>query len=277
MLENATRLCEAKFGSLNLREGDAFRSVAQHNAPLAYIEERRRNPLIRPHPASGLARMGTTKGVVHIPDIRADQGFLDGHQGIVLFADTAGARTVLQVPMLKEDDLVGVITIFRQEVRPFTDKQIELVSNFAKQAVIAIENTRLLNELRKSLQQQTATSEVLQVISSSPGELGPVFDKMLENATRVCNAEFGTMLLEEHGAFRHVALYNVPPAFVELVGRDPLVHSPRDGILGRIAGTKQPIHVADLRDEPAYLRGVGSAKLMADVAGARSVLGVPIA
>src|SRR5262249_37192900 len=135
----------------------------------------------------------------------------------------AGARSLLAVPMLKEGKLIGAITIYSTEVRPFTDKQIELVKNFAAQAVIAIENTRLLNELRESLQQQTATAEVLKVISSSPGELGPVFETMLANAVRICGAKFGVMSLREGDAFRVSATHGAPPAFVEQRRQEPLI------------------------------------------------------
>src|SRR5262249_38184836 len=144
-------------------------------------------------------------------------------------ADLAGARTLVIVPMLRENELVGSITIYRQEVKPFTGKQIELVANFANQAVIAIENARLLNELRErtddlteSLEQQTATSEVLEVISSSPGDLEPVFKKMLENATRVCGANFGTMNLWNGETFDNVARHNMPPEFVAFRQQTPI-------------------------------------------------------
>src|SRR5262249_40034739 len=161
-----------------------------------------------------------------------------------------GVRTIVFVPMLKEGALIGTINIYRQEVRPFTDKQIELVKNFASQALIAIENTRLLNGLRESLQQQTATSEVLQVISSSPGELEPVFQAMLENATRLCEAKFGAMYLSEGSAFRIVAMHNVPPAFAEMRRRNPVFrHNPRIA-LGRAATTKQTVQIADVQAEP---------------------------
>src|SRR4029077_1556435 len=134
-----------------------------------------------------------TGWTVHLPDLAATQAYLERHPIMVEAVELGGVRTVVGVPLLKDNELVGVIGIFRQEVRPFTDKQIALVTNFAAQAVIAIENTRLLNELRQSLEQQTATADVLRVISSSPGELEPVFQTMLENATRLCDAPFGNL------------------------------------------------------------------------------------
>ena len=214
MLENAVRICGARFGTLNLYEGDAFRIVAVHNVPPAFAETRLHG-LIRPHPGGGHAELVRTKQVVHIEDIRAQQPYREGDPAVVAVSDVGGARTIVLVPMLKENVLVGTINIFHQEVRPFTNKQIELVKNFAAQAVIAIENTRLLNELHQRtddlselLEQQTATSEVLKVISSSPGELEPVFNAMLANATRICEATFGNLFLSEGPIFRSVAVHS---------------------------------------------------------------------
>src|SRR5262249_21426960 len=184
ILANATRICEANFANIYRWDGDGLSLVATQNTPLAYVEARRRLPM-RPDPKTPLGRMVATRNVVQVADLAADECYIERIPASVAAVELAGVRTALAVPMVKENELVGGVTVYRQEVRPFTDKQIELVANFAAQAVIAIENARLLNELRESLQQQTATSEVLSVISSSPGELDPVFKAMLENATRI--------------------------------------------------------------------------------------------
>jgi two-component system, NtrC family, sensor kinase len=283
MLESATRICEAKFGSMYLREGDAFRIVAMHNAPPAFAEARRLQPLVRPGPGTGLYRVASTKQVVHIADIRAEQPYLEREPLSVTMVERAGARTLLVVPMLKDDELIGNINIYRQEVRPFTDKQIELVKNFAAQAVIAIENTRLLNELRQrtddlseALEQRTATSEVLRVISSSPSELAPVFETMLANAVRLCEANFGTLNLYDNGAFPLAATHKVPNAYIEHRQRHPIINAGPSHPLTRVGVTKQVLQIADMRAEALYLEKDPSFIAMVDLAGARTLFVVPM-
>jgi DNA-binding response OmpR family regulator/putative methionine-R-sulfoxide reductase with GAF domain len=269
MLENATRICEAEFGMLNVYDGDAFRTVAFHNVSPRYVEAR--SGPFRPHPESGLGYVERTKEVAHIEDVRAQRAYLEGNPVVVALADLAGARTLLIVPMLKENELVGTIGIYRQEVRPFNDKQIELVQNFANQAVIAIENTRLLKELRESLQQQTATADVLRVISSSPGELDPVFQTILKSAARICEAKLGNLALFDGSELRMAAFHGAPHAFEELRRRSPTIPL-ENSALGRVAQTKQTIHIADLAAaEERYAKSA-----IATLAGARSFVGVPM-
>src|SRR5215475_419676 len=278
MLANATRLCEAKFGVLFRSEADALRAVALHDAPPLFAEERRRNPVIRPSPDSTLGRAVATKQTVQIADVQDEPAHVDSPSGTTgaQLAKLAGARTVVAVPMLKENELIGAIVIYRQEVRPFTEKHIELVENFARQAVIAIENARLLNELRESLQQQTATSEVLGVISSSLGELEPVFQAMLANATRLCEAGFANLLLSEGDRFRRVSIYNAPPAFAEYWWRTPMVRPHPESALGRTALTKQVVQINDMKTSPAYLKRDPTSVAGAELAGYRTVLAVPM-
>jgi signal transduction histidine kinase len=261
MLENAVRICEASFGNLLLYDGSVFRHVALHNAPQAWAAEQQRDPVPPRRAARVLYRVVDTKQVTHIADMAAE----NPDEPIAIIA---GARTVLIVPMLKENALIGVIAIYRQEVRPFTDKQIELVKNFAHQAVIAIENTRLLNELRESLQQQTTTADVLQVISTSTGELEPVFSAMMENGLRICEAKFGMLLRHSDGAFVAQTMVGAPPALVDALLHKPFTPPPGNP-LGRMLRTKQLVHSVDAASED-------SKPLSAQLAGARSHIVVPM-
>ena len=277
MLENAVRICDARFGNLWLREGNGFRAAAMVNAPVALAAERQRAPVIYPtSPRHVLLRVAATGKAVQVPDL------LDDKEATINVATLGGARTIISVPMLKDGEMVGAIGIYRQEVRPFTEKQIELVSNFAAQAVIAIENTRLLNELRqrtndlsKSLEQQTATSEVLKVISSSQGNLEPVFEAMLANATRLCGAQFGTLSQYDGDKFRNVALHNVPQGYADLRLREPFLPHPQSGV-ARVAATKQLVHIDDLRTQAPYLERDPAVVAIADLAGARTIVLVPM-
>src|SRR5262249_47239623 len=276
MLEKATHVCEANFGIMFRFDDGTARLVASLGVPQAYVEFVERGSY-QPSEHAPVMRAAKTKQIVHVADFTTEYAYaVERNPMAVAGAEIAGIRTLLAVPMLKDNELAGAIAIYRQEVRPFTDKQIELVKNFAAQAVIAIENTRLLNELRESLQQQTATSEVLGVISRSPGELKPVFQAMLENATRICEAKFGTLWQTEGKGYRAVAMHGVPRAYAREREREPVIYPEPEIPLGRLARTKQVLQVEDLRNDESYIKGFRPIVNLADNGGARTLLMVPM-
>src|SRR5262249_11733961 len=256
MLVNAMRICEAEFGHLLLYDGERFRAAYLHNLPPAYRKFWEQGP-VRVTTKLALGRLPQTKEAIQITDLKADRAYGEGDPLRVATVDLGGAKTLLCVPMLKENLLVGAIVIYRQETRPFTDKQVELVKNFASQAVIAIENARLLNELRQrttdlteSLEQQTGTAEVLKVISSAPGNVEPVCESLLANAKRLCSARFGNLGLREGDALRTVAMHGAPPEYTEARRRAPLTRPAADTGLGRVLKTKQVVQIPDIREVP---------------------------
>jgi len=267
MLEKATRLCEAKFGVLFQSEGEALRAVALHGAPALYAEERRRNPVIRPSASTTLGRAMATKQPVQIADVQ-DEPHLMHPLASQALAKLAGARTLLVVPMLKGSELIGAIGIYRQEVRPFTDKQVELVTNFAAQAIIAIDNTRLLNELRESLQQQTATANVLKVISRSTFDLQTVLDTLVESAARLCEADMAAIWRPRGDVFEHLTSYGYSPEHKHYMKTHP-IPSGRGSVSGRTVLEGKVVHIPDVLADPDYT-------LSQQVGGFRTLLGVPL-
>ena len=277
LVESAARLCGAEMANIWRPRDGAYRLTASYGVTARYKESLENKEFlntiaIEPGRGTTVGRVLLERKSVHIHDIQADPDYK--LSGLVALG---GTRTMLGIPMLREGDPIGVLVLVQSAVRPFTDKQIELATTFADQAVIAIENVRLFEEvqartrdLSESLEQQTATSEVLQVISSSAGELKPVFETMLESAVRICGAKFGNLLLVEGDAFRHVALHGAPQAYLEERRRVPVIR-PRPGSdLDRIRSTKQIVHVADMQ-----LEGPATAAIV-ELAGARTFLNVPM-
>jgi class 3 adenylate cyclase/putative methionine-R-sulfoxide reductase with GAF domain len=277
MLDKAVRICDAKFGNIYRWDGKALHLLAAHNTPPAFAEYRRRSPW-RLNPTT-VGRTIASKTGVHIADLAAEPAYIEQRDpGYVAAVELGGIRTLLVVPMLKENELIGVFTAYRQEVRPFTEKQIELVENFAAQAVIAIENARLLNELREALEQQTATAEVLQVISSAQGNLEPVFAAMLENAVRICDATFGNIHRWDGEFLNLVASRNTPPAFLEERRRLGMrLWFDRKDPVGRMITTKKVVHIADLAKERHYIERSNEGVIAAvELGEARTMLAVPM-
>src|SRR6266487_1261824 len=278
ILANATRLCEASYGNLWLCEGDAIRLVALHGAmPAAYAAERRRGAMFRRGAAAPITRATKIRQPVHVADLRAEQPYLDRDPFVVTAVELGGIRTLLQVPMLKQNEVVGVISIYRREVRPFTEKQVALVTSFASQAVIAIENARLLNELRdrtaelsELLEHQTATAEVLKVISRSAFDLQQVFDSLTEAATRLCGADWGFLRRRVGEIYELAATFGVKPewrAHIEGYSKTPT----RGSIFGRTALEGRTVHIPDVLQDSEWDRPDAQSLM-----GVRAALGVPL-
>ena len=276
MLENATRICDAAFGCMFRFKNNAPQMVANIGFSGQFSEFLRNNAR-QPGPNHPFTRLINTKQTQHIPDYRLDAAYLEDDPLAKAGVEIGGVRTLLLVPMLKDAVLIGYIGIFRKEVRPFSDKQIELVTNFASQAVIAIENTRLLNELRESLEQQTATADVLRVISSSPGELEPVFGAMLENATRICGAKFGNLWLRERDNFRIAATYGAPPEYRDYLHSEPVIFDPdEESAMGQAAGRRQVIQIEDITKLPTKGSTGAMRTATIELAKARTLVAVPM-
>jgi signal transduction histidine kinase len=275
LLANAVQICDAKFGNLLLYDGQDFRATARiSGAPRDWVERMKQEPVISLGPHNSLRRLAQTKQLLHIPDARLVEAYRQGEPAFVPLVDVAGARTLLCVPMLKEGELVGAIGIYRQEVRPFTDKQIEHLTNFATQAVIAIENTRLLNELHQrtddlteSLQQQTATSDVLKVISRSTFDLQTVLDTLVESAARLCDA-FDAVILQREGD-RLVFGAHHGPIPLDRAAR-PIT---RALTVGRAVIDRKPVHVHDLAASGGEFP---EGQAMAKRQGLRTMLSLPL-
>ena len=275
-MEKAVRICEAKFGNIYRVEADGLRNVATYNTPADFAKRLRSSSYFSPSPKNPVRHMMETKAVVHVVDAAATEAYAEHEPIVVASVELGGTRTLVIVPMLKDNELVGAFTLARQEVRPFTEKQIALVTNFAAQAVIAIENARLLNELRASLQEQTATSEVLQVISSSPGDLEPVFSAMLEKAVRICDATFGNIYRWDSDTLQLVATQNTPPAYAEHRRRSPF-RADQNNSVARMITSKKVVHLLDAATNETYAtRRDPTVVAAVELGGIRTALIVPM-
>ena len=275
MLEKAVRICDAKFGNIYRWDGEILSAVASRDTPSAFVAARQRTAL-RPGPKNPLREMVATKKAVNILDMAATASYAEGEPVTVAAVELGGVRTLLAVPMLKENELIGAFLLARGEIHPFTDKQVALVTSFAAQAVIAIENTRLLNELRQrtadlaeSLEQQTATANVLEVISRSAFDLHAVFETVAESSVKLCEADRGVILRFDGELLRMVATYNTSPEFEEWVAQHP-IRPGRHSASARAALERRTIHIPDVRADGEYTYGAKSFE------ETRTILGVPI-
>ena len=269
MLANAVRICDANFGNIYRWDGEALNIIASHNTPTAFAEQQRSTPF-RPGPKNPLGRVVATKTVVHLPDVAASEAYTERDPVTVAGVEVAGIRTLVAVPLLKENELVGAFALSRQEVRPFTDKQIELVQNFANQAVIAIENTRLLAELRESLQQQTATADVLKVISRSTFDLQTVLNTLVESAARLCEADIALIVRPQGSNLEVLANYRLSQASIDVLISTPIA-SGRWTLSGRVLAEGRTVNIPDWRADPGYTFSAAQ-----ELSSLQSGLGVPL-
>ena len=276
LIKSSVELSGANRGSIFLRDGDVFPLKAASSTTPEFLQYWAANPP-RAGRGSATSRVIRSGKVEIIPDVLEDPDMEMPAGSLVRI------RATLGVPMLRDDKVEGVLVLTRPEPGPFTKSQIDLVQTFADQAMIAIENARLFDEVRtktadlqESLQHQTATSEVLQVISRSPGELNPVFQTILSSATSICEAQFGLLVLYEDGGFRFASRFNLPPAFAETFSRNPVIYPPPIDPLGRVIATRQLVHVVDVKQEPAYLTGFPPIVELVELGGARTLLLVPM-
>jgi PAS domain S-box-containing protein len=273
MLEKAMALCGAAFGFLTAYDGQRFSPVAMRGVPPSLAEYFSQG-MDQPSPGEAHYRILQGEDVIHNLDQKAEEAYQAGLPLRRAVVDLGGARSALVVALRKDDAVLGALTIYRKEVRPFSDKEIELMRNFAAQAVIAIENARLMNETRDALERQTATSDVLKVINSSPGNLAPVFDTMLERAVRLSESAFGMMNVYENNRFKRVALRGVPQSLIE---QEPSLPAPGpNNALTRLANGEDVVHIEDLGESPSYREGDLRSRGMVELAGARSLLAVAL-
>jgi len=268
MLEKAMRLCDAAFGTLSTFDGHTLRTAATRGVPAEFAKFRMANPPVY-GPGTGPARLVAGEDILHNIDLKGEDTYRDAEPNRRALVDLGGARTALQVALRKDDALLGGIVIYRQEVRPFTDGQIALLQNFAAQAVIAVENARLITETREALDQQTATAEILRVINASPGDLGLVFDAMLEKAMHLCEAAFGYMMLYDGQRFRPGAQRGVPVALAKYFAAGPDQPGPGEAH-SRILAGENLIHSLDYMDEEPYRSGRPLRRAVVDLGGART-------
>src|SRR5262249_37468805 len=271
-LENATRICRAEFGRMALSDGSTFKTAAMFGGTPEYARFLEENP----EGHGGLiSQMTAERKAIHVLDAREAADYRSGSPFAVAAIELAGARSAIVVPLLKEGALIGALVLYRTRVEAFTESQIALVQTFADQAVIAIENARLINETREALERQTATAEVRQVINAPPGDLAPVFDAMLEKATALCEAKFGLLWFYDGSAFILAATRNIPPALASAYGTEPRQMGPNT-TLARAVRTKQLVHIADLKDDVAYLERDPARIAVVELGGARAHLVGPL-